>query len=39
VDALSDARLVSLRGRGHMLNWEAPEAIVEAVRGFAPRMS
>jgi pimeloyl-ACP methyl ester carboxylesterase len=31
VGTAPDARLIELPGVGHMVNWEAPDAIVEAV--------
>ena len=33
------ARAVRLEGKGHMLNWEAPEALVDAVTALAPTPS
>lgn len=33
------ARAVWLEGKGHMLNWEAPEVVVDAVSALAPAPS
>jgi non-heme chloroperoxidase len=33
---IPNARAVWVEGRGHLLNWEAPETLVEAVRSLQP---
>jgi len=31
---IPNSRAVCVKGSGHMMNWEAPEAIIEAIRGL-----
>lgn len=33
-DLIPDARLVPVDGCGHMMNWERPDEVVEAIRAF-----
>jgi pimeloyl-ACP methyl ester carboxylesterase len=37
-DGIPDARLITVAGAGHCLNWEAdgPAKLIEAIEGFAP---
>ena len=36
---IPDARAVSVKGSGHLINWEAPEAIIDVIRELVPPMA